>query len=672
MNPNSSSFFDQPSKLDLTQTALREKFARMEYELTALKTEKKLVEQSRDATIIKYERLLSSKNEELAQLQNNFDFIYNGRKLLENSLNSAKLNASKSTESNTKNLAALRDENKKIKLKFQQLEKLYQSTVEKYEHLRADLNCELTSNDQYRERVQELQKEKAAQEAINTELLDQLQLHSSNIDSSKNEIDSLTAHVSFLQRTNNELQLKLDKFIQHKTGNEILKQKNASLISQIKVLEAYKEKCSRLEQENASLHLKFKTYFAAVAESIDVPKDTDEFTAVLNFAQDFSTLQSKLLVTRDKLNESQLRVTELENLAVQSTNKIDQLSLQLDVSVAQNAEKDLKIASLSKTATLNQREIEFLRKSLEGFDKMVSDKNLPNAQKDTAATTSTGSEMYLDNLEKLVDDYKQEIDNLRKQLSKSNVSLEQAPTKRPRLLDSSETRVKDHSALRAENLELSIEVKTLKTQVETLKQSIEDRNKFSLKNGSVGSVLELRGNPFAADQAIKQETLNVLRAENADLIARFIEKSTVEEVPRSVYARQEHDKDVLQDKVDILVKKMDRLKTVYADRSKDIISIISKFFGYAIEFIPNPIHPNDLCSKLKLVSKYLKQAKTDGEPPYLILDVRKRAMKAHGNYEFKKLCEDLVEKWVNEKYQIPCFLSALNLEIYSESLNTDV
>lgn len=663
-DPSLSPFFEQPSKLDLTQAASREKFARLEYELAALKTEKKLVEQSRDATITKYERLLSSKNDELAQLQNNFDFIYGSRKLLETSLNSAKLSANKSTESHTRELAALREENKQYKSKLLQLERIHHSTKEKYEHLRADLNCELTSNDQYRERVQELQHEKEAQEAINRDLVEQLKQSLCVNGGSNKEVESLTARVTTLQSINSDLQCKLDKMLQQKTGNEILKHKNASLLSQIKDLEGYKEKCSRLEQQNAALHLKFKTYFTAVAEFVDVPEGSDETTAVLNFALDFQALQNKLLVTRDKFNEAQTRISELEGLTERSESRIEQLLRQLDASAAQISEKDTKIASLRKTETLNQKEIEFLRNSLKDFDKMANDKKNQSIKTDVVPTSS-GSAMYLANLEKLVDEYKQEIESLRKQLSGSNILVDNAPTKRPRLLDAGENRGKDLSALRNENLELTIEVKTLKTQIEALKQSLEQHNNVGFKSGSV---LELRANPFAADQAIKQETLNVLRAENADLIARFIESSSVQEVPRSVYARQEHDKDVLQDKVDVLVKKMDRLKTVYAERSKDIISIISRFFGYSIEFIPNPINPNDLCSKLKLVSKYLKQANADGETPYLILDVRKRSMKAHGNYDFKRLCEDLVEKWVTEKYQIPCFLSALNLEIYSESL----
>ena len=54
------------------------------------------------------------------------------------------------------------------------------------------------------------------------------------------------------------------------------------------------------------------------------------------------------------------------------------------------------------------------------------------------------------------------------------------------------------------------------------------------------------------------------------------------------------------------------------------------------------------------------QKDKEHSPPYLILDVQSKSLKANGNYEFKTMCEELVSQWVNDKHQIPCFLSALN------------
>ena len=145
-----------------------------------------------------------------------------------------------------------------------------------------------------------------------------------------------------------------------------------------------------------------------------------------------------------------------------------------------------------------------------------------------------------------------------------------------------------------------------------------------------------------------------------------MKNGNVDYVPKSVFARQENDKDILQAKIDQLSKKLNRLKNVYTEKSKEILAIISRFFGYVIEFIPSPINLNDFCSKIKLVSKYMIQKDKEHSPPYLILDVQSKSLKANGNYEFKTMCEELVSQWVNDKHQIPCFLSALNLKIFED------
>lgn len=664
-DPSLSPFLEQPSKLDLTATSSREKIARMEYELSALKTEKKLVEQGRDSTLAKYERLLSSKNEELAQLQSNFDFVYGSRKELESTLSSAKTPASTTMESLAREVTSISAENKKYKSKLLQLEKLYLSVKDKCEHLRADLNCELTTSDHYRERIAALQHENDVQVSMNKDLLEQLKLALSINNGSERELESLKLRLLTVQKTNSDLQCRLDKFLQHKTGNELLKHRNASLVSQIQSLEGYKEKSDRLEQAIAALQVKFHEYFATISESIEIPQGSDEASSVKDFIQSFKTLQNKHLVTYDKLNAAQTRIVELEELLLSSKNKVDQLLIpQIKELRAKCAQKDDRIVSLTQMALLNQKEIEFLRKSLKDFDRMTLDRKNASGKEENGDAAKSGADLYLANLEKLVDDYKLEVEGLRKQLAASNNFPIEGPTKRPRLVDDSDLRAETATNLRNENLELLAEVRTLKDQILLLENSAivsQSRSK-----NSCAPILELRMNPFASDQIVKQEALDVLKKENGDLIARFIENQSVDQVPWAVYARQEHDKDGLENKVDSLMKKINRLRTVYTERSRDIIALISRYFGYSIEFIPNPVNPNDFCSKIKLTSKYMKANEAQADVPYLILDIKKRSMKAHGSYEFKKLCEDLVDQWVNEKYQIPCFLSALNLQIYSD------
>lgn len=662
-DPSLSPFLEQPSRVDITQTTYREKISRLEYEVTTLKGEKKLADQSKDAAIARYERLLQSKNEELAQLQSNFDFLYDSRKEVENSLSLEKSKVQLKLKSYSQDLALLQEENKQYRSKLQKFEKLYHSAVEESEHLRADLNCELASSVQYRERIKDLVREQSNQAAINSDLVKQLELKADSRGSWEREIESLKLRLSTMQKTNSDLQCTLDKYLQQKTGNELLRHKNNSLLSQVQVLEGYKEKSYRLEQMNAALQSKFKEYFLAISKSIEVPENSNESTAVKKFIQDFSLLQNKLLVTHDKLNESQLTVTQLESKISAMEDKQELYKQEIEALKKQNLEKDLTISSLRKSALLNQREIEFLRGSLKSLDNITSGR-ANSMKKPEDSSSGEASDVYLTNLERLVDEYKREIDDLRKQLSTFSPSVSEAPTKRPRLIHDIEANPKSMSVLQKENIDLQSTIRFLKDQLGVLKESLDLKQNPNDKK--LNSVVELRRNPFASDQLVKQEQLDLLQAENRDLISRFITGNGVEEIPLAVYARQEHDKVKLQEQVDLLLKKMDRLKTIYSERSKEILGLISRYFGYSVEFIPNPINPTDFCSKVKLVSKYLKHADSKAEVPYIILDVKRRSLKAYGNYEFKRLCEGLVEQWVNQRYQIPCFLSALNLQIYSD------
>lgn len=659
-DPSLSPFLERPSKVDIAQASSRERVARLEYEVASLKTEKRLMKQAQDAAVAKYERLLLLKNDELSQLQTNFDYLYSSRKELEAQLTEAKGTATKSTEGLNKELSQLRADQRKNKSRLLQIEKLYQKTSEQCEHLRLDLNCELTSNDQYRQRVESLHKELEAQTAINSDLLKQLLLASNVRTGAGRELEAMNMRCASLQKTNNELQCRLDVYLQQKTGNELLKHKNASLMSQIQALEGYKEKCARVEQMYSELQVKFDEYFTAISDSLDVPEGTEKVAAVKDFVLSFRSLQNKHLVTFDKLNAAETRVEHLETLLAESQQLCQMYMDQMQTLKAQEAERDAKLASLSNSAVLNQKEIEFLRQSLKDWDRINSERKASSGKVEPSAETKSNGDLYLANLEKLVDDYKQEIENLRKHIAATGLQQSDAPTKRPRLIDDEGLRAKTITALRNENIELMTQIKSLKDEVNLLRKNVNNST-------NKGAILELRKNPFNDDQLVKQETLEALRTENRDLIAKYIENQQVEVVPRTVYARQEHDKEVQQDKIDTLVKKISRLQTVYAERSKDIMALVSRYFGYSIEFVPNPINPNDFCSKIKLISRYLRNSDLKKEPPYLILDVQKRSMKAHGDYEFKKMCEELVEQWVQEKYQIPCFLSALNLQIYAQT-----
>lgn len=662
-------FLEQPSRIDMENGVSREKLTRLEYENSTLRTEKKLLQQNKDSSIARYEELLARKNDELSRLQNNFDFVFNQRKELQSKLQNQKDIAGRSSSDLNSEVKSLTTENKALRGKVEQYERQFNSVSGKYEHLRANLNRELLTGDQYRERIKALEKENSRLSSLNDDVLERMKILSAQLESgnSQKSYEDIQLQLLSLQKTNSQLQFRVDTLLQQKTSVELLKQKNSSLEARILAMKRVEEDAEQIRLANLELQARFDEYFGIIASSVDSNSEDTE-TSVLNFVQSFRQLQNRNLVLYDKLNEAESRATELEEANQKLEDMINlELKPKIEFFEANDAQQKKEIEELNKMKLLNSKEIEFLRTSLKNLDNVTTQIQATKASTSSDETSKDNeahreaTNQYLSNLEKLVDDYKKEIENLRR--SSQAPQTMSIPTKRPRLIEDDDTRTRAARAMRNENLELLAEIKNLNDKLEST------RNKLELAEKTINStehVLELRLNPFTKDQAVKQEILTHLKSENESLIKKYIEDGEVETVPRAVFARQENDKDILQARIDQLTKKINRLRSVYAAKSKEIIAVISRYFGYTIEFIQNPVNPNEVCSKIKLVSKYTVQKNSDHAPPYLILDVHSKSLKANGSFEFKNMCEELVSQWVNDKHQIPCFLSALNLRIYEE------
>lgn len=639
------------------------KIARLEYELSVLRTEKKLVEQSKATAVARYEELLTRKNDELAQLQNNFDFVYNQRKELQLKIKNQADITGKSQADLNQNVLALRSENLTLKSKLDKYERQYQTMAAKCEHLRTDFNRELAANDQYRERVAALMEEKTKLAEANERLLQQsLALAKKGEEHQSHEsLTELRTRFVTLQEKNRALQLKLDQVALHNVSVELLKQKNASLASEADTARGLRERNSVLELEVVKLRAKFDEYFGLIEASVSDGQSSKE-VMVKDFITSYQNLRNKNLTLYEKLSECQAELSSCQQSHDVLISKIEQEYVpQITNLTTLNEAQALQIKELTNASTLAGKEIEFLRKSLKDLDEVASYRNSNSPDKTESKETMT---QYLSNLEKLVDDYKQEIDRLRKQAHLEPTPL--VPSKRPRLIAEDDSRIRTINKLRNENLQLLAEAKTLRSEIEILKQNLKKLDESTQERSA--HTLELRNNLFQADQYVKQEQLDALRKENLALITKYINETDVQEVPRAIFVRQECDKDMLQAKIDKLVKKENRLRTVFAEKSKEIIAVISRYFGYSIEFIPSTINPNDLCSKIKLVLRYMSKDATGKASPSIIVDVHTKALKAKGDDEFKSLCEELVGQWVSEKNQIPCFLSALNLRLFNKEV----
>ncbi|KAM9919398.1 hypothetical protein OXX80_012714, partial [Metschnikowia pulcherrima] len=256
---------------------------------------------------------------------------------------------------------------------------------------------------------------------------------------------------------------------------------------------------------NAELQAKFDEYFGMISSTIESHQASSKDEVVKNFIHTFKSIQNKNLILADKLNQASSEYDDIQRDHHALLQKVQtEYEPQINTLNAQVSTQNFQLQELKTAKILNEREIEFLRQSLKDLDDLTSRQKSPSSSQTKDNTEKLAMNQYLTNLEKLVDDYKQEIEVLRKKSSTPTIN-HNVPTKRPRLVDEEITNLKTANSLRKENLELSVKVKDLQEEIEVLRKQLALSKKGSDEIGQ--QVLELRANPFSALQMIKQETL---------------------------------------------------------------------------------------------------------------------------------------------------------------------
>ncbi|CAG8109104.1 unnamed protein product [Penicillium nalgiovense] len=661
----SSPFVERPRLILDEESDLnsRQIISNLQFQISSLKTEKDLLQQGKDSMADKYEALLTKKNEEITCLQSDFDYVFKQKDELQSKYDNIQQIHGSNVESLQSQLKETVGKFEDIKANKERLYVKYTKLFHENEQVKSDLEFHKNCHNQMNDKVSSLQEEKKDLYKANDELVEKLESVSEQLVAiTENKINQhLQDQCTELERKNNDLQLKVDLLLQNKTSVELLKQKNISLTNKISLLSSLEEKYCKLEIENIELANKFDVFFKAIHDATEKGDNQTNESAVMEFMNKYKRLQNLNLVLQDKYNQSMTNVSEVQAELSDLKQRCSEIELKIGSVNESLATKQAFIDKLERQKLLNVKEIEYLRDQLKRLEEL-------NMRRSKEKTDEKSTDQYMTNLEKLVDEYRTEINTLQKQIqSQMPQAAIQAGNKRPRLIgDEIQNNFKSQvSILEKENLKLSSTIKNLEFSNKTLEEKLKNLENLESKKNEL-HILQLKLNPASQDQQIKQQTLDLLNKENQDLIQTFIknEKSN-DMIPKSLFERQEFDKSQLQAKIDQLNKRINRLREIYTQKSRDILSVISKFFGYSIEFLPSPINSNNLSSRIKLVSKYMNN-KDESNNAYLVLDMNTKSLKANGNLEFKTLCEDLVTNWVSDKDQIPCFLSALNLSIYEK------
>lgn len=364
----------------------------------------------------------------------------------------------------------------------------------------------------------------------------------------------------------------------------------------------------------------------------------------------------------ERLGEVQPQIAERDEIIKSLESDRRNLTAQLEKSRTAvppiNASKSQ--ARLERQRALATKEIEYLRAQLKTFD--VEDETFDTGNFDQQKVDR------ISELEHLVDTYKQEVQDLHRELS----AAESAPgaldptvgSKRGRTDESENEQLGE---LNRKRRKLADDLSRLQSAHQLLQKEHEVLHSrlAAAEAANKTRILSLRSNPTSDFEAIKTATLAALKRENQDLLAQLTKEArrpgarSVSVIPASQLAAARREIDEAQRETASAQKTTRRLKEVWAAKSQEFKEAIFSTLGWTVTFVPN--------GKMRVESLYRPSA-TDEHENSIVFDGERGTMKVSGGPQspFARRIADQIQFWVRDKGCIPGFLAALTLEFYEE------
>ncbi|KAK8028344.1 spindle assembly checkpoint component mad1 [Apiospora marii] len=365
-----------------------------------------------------------------------------------------------------------------------------------------------------------------------------------------------------------------------------------------------------------------------------------------------------------KLGEFQEQLGERDGIIKSLEAEIGTLKTQIDkLKTAPSAlPADKTRARLERQRALAAKEVEYLRAQLKTFD--AEDETFEPEKVDEVRNNRVAE------LEKLVDNYKSEVNALHEELSSAEVSgpaeaKQLTGTKRPREEDAIESETiselnRKRQALLNQVAEKDRTLNTLQVDYQSLRERLEAAEK---KNKT--RVLSLHSNPTAEWEAIKVATLTALKEENKQLLTQLQKANRnppFPVIPASQLANAKREVEEAQRETASAMKSAQRLKQVWGAKSNEFKEAIFSTLGWTVTFIPN--------GKMRVESVF-NPSQTDEHENSIVFDGERGTMKVSGGPQsvFARSIADQIQFWVRDKGCIPGFLAALTLEFYEQHNN---
>lgn len=371
---------------------------------------------------------------------------------------------------------------------------------------------------------------------------------------------------------------------------------------------------------------------------------------------DMNNIQNPVDVIRNwKLlkKENLMLIDENSKLTLSSNNlKIlnDELAMERNQLLDLNNNYEQNLINMKKLnheleqqKLLSFEECKLLRKQLDEFDNFVNE-----------AQGEKSKDGNNENYKDLVDEYKNKTEDLTNELKRINEeqrqqNQQQSQTNKKRKTNDSSSLTyysQRINELQLENSSLVRDVAKKETVITHLEAKL--KQLAELKEKKI-RILQLRDGPLLKDQFIKRKELELLKAENNDLLSR----SGADMIPKSVYETLNFELKKQEDEIFKSTKKFMRLKEIFNKKSLEFIDVVNSLLGFKLEFQQD--------NKVKIYSCFKPSN-------YLMVDLVKNTLVSNLNREDVIAdWDELLKVWIEDRGQIPCFLATITLRLWEIS-----
>lgn len=575
------------------------------------------------------------------------------------------------------------DQERQYKYQINELETVRASLQKTIEELQNDLLAARSTQQITQEKLSKREAEGANLESENI----RLKAEGSNAEALavlKRELSDQVNHIRELETTNREQTVELRHLRKVQKNVEVVEEQKRSLENQLQLMKGLEAELGTLQIQKQVLEDERESWSSLLREN-DQPAEFDSPEGVVKaLVQERigkASLIDRLGTVDMQFLEKDEAIKSLEDEKTQLRQELEKLRASSGTVGGAPASAETRLRSrLERQRVLAVKEVEYLRAQLKTFDTEEETMNAEQGHFDAQKSAQIAE------LEKLVDEYRGELQNAHEELSKREApqqeEMQARGTKRPLSPADSDVESERLAVLSRKNRKLQ-ESLSKSEQATTLVRKELDAAKSqikSLKSKSRTRVLELRDNPTAECEKIKMSTLTNLRSENQALLAQLRgESDGIKVVPVSTLDSLKLEMQDMERIVADKEKRMRRLKEIWTAKSSEFREAVASLLGYKLDFLPNG--RVRVTSMFHLSAAYRhgdSDAPSDSRGPgsmgndeenSIVFDGENGTMKISGgpNSLFAMEIKHLIKFWVEERKDIPCFLAAMTLDFYDKT-----